>query len=577
MPLELHVATEAGGRAERRLLVLQQLTAALASARTYATVASVIIDEAMPALNAEVGVVALASDDGRTLRNVGLKGVSAATAEAWQSYPVDAPVPVAEAALRGVPMIVRTLEERNARYPGLAAVHGLEHGGPVTAFPLFFDGRLLGVLGFCWNGPVALDAEDLSFLTTLANQCGLAIERARLYEVAEREIAERKGSEEKLREANARKDDFLAMLAHELRNPLAPIRSAADVLATMNGDERLARLADVLARQVDQMKRIVDDLLDVSRIAGDAATLELEIVDLVALVRTTTSDHAPSFAAAGIELVVRTAEEPIWARADTTRLSQALANLLNNAMKFTPRGKVVSVSVLVERDGSDTAGRAVLEVRDEGSGIDAELLPRLFDPFVQADRTLARSSGGLGLGLTVVQGLVRLHGGEVSAASEGRGKGATLRVTLPVSPVAPELERVDAPRTKTRRKHVLIVEDNEDAAEMLGMMVERLGHEIRIAHSAADAIAILEEWPAHVVLSDLGLPDMDGFELARALRARHAAGAKGPFLVALSGYGSATDKVRATVAGFDLHVTKPINAATLARVLDEADAISLGS
>ncbi len=559
MALELNASVDGIGRAQQRLLVLQQLTAALAQARTYAAIASVIIDEAIPALNAEVGVVALVSEDRKMLRNVGFQGVDAETQQAWDTYPVESPVPVAEAALRGEPMIVHTLEERNARYPVLAQVHGLEHGGPVTAFPLFVDGRLLGVLAFCWNGPVVLDADDLTFLSTLADQCGLAIERARLYEVAEREIEVRTASEAKLREANERKDEFLAMLAHELRNPLAPIRSAADLLATMPLDGPLARVQKVLARQVDHMKRIVDDLLDVSRITRDQLRLELEIVDLNALVSTTASDHAATFATAGIALAVNVGEAPLWVNADVTRLSQALANLLHNAQKFTRRGSAVSVSV--------TGGeQAVIEVRDEGAGIDAELLPRLFEPFSQGARPLARTGGGLGLGLALVHGLVRLHGGEVSAHSEGPGTGATFRITLPV--LAEPRADVDgrASGIAVAPKRVLIVEDNADAAEMLGAFVSTLGHHVRIASAASEAFAILGEWKTEVVLSDLGLPDVDGYAFARMLRER---GYK-TRLVAVSGYGNASDRARAHDAGFDQHITKPVDAATLVQLLGDA-------
>ncbi|HUQ04690.1 MAG TPA: ATP-binding protein [Kofleriaceae bacterium] len=561
MALDLRNAGDGLARVQQRLLVLQQLTAALARARSYTSIASVIIDEAMPALNAEVGVVALVSEDHKTLRNVGFKGVDAATEEAWQSYPVESPVPVAEAARHGEPIIVRTIGERNTRYPVLAQVHGLEHGGPVVAFPLFVDGRLLGVLAFCWGGPVELDADDLSFLTTLAEQCGLAIERARLYEVAEREIEVRRASEDKLREASARKDEFLAMLAHELRNPLAPIKSAADLLATKRLDPSLVRVQQILARQADHMKRIVDDLLDVSRITRDRLTLELETVDLAALVAATVSDHAPSFIAAGIQLSTELGDERIWMRADVTRLSQALANLLHNAQKFTPRGKAVVVALTRDLD----AGRAVIEIRDEGCGIDRDLFRYLFEPFSQAERSLARTGGGLGLGLALVRGLVRLHDGEVSARSAGPGKGATFTVTLPVHSIALDTSGPRKTLAASDSKCVLIVEDNPDAAEMLGALVATLGHDVRVAHGATEALTILGQWPAHVVLSDLGLPDIDGYAFARMVRER--APAPEPLLVAVSGYGHPSDKARSNDAGFDHHLTKPVDAATLASLL----------
>lgn len=541
--------------AAQRLAVLQELTAALARTRTYDELASVIIDEALPALRAEVGVVALVSEDGRMLRNVGFKGVDDATEDAWRDYPVEAPVPVAEAALRRERIIVRTIAERNARYPVLAQVHGLEHGGPVTTFPLVVDERLLGVLGFCWAEPRELEAEDLTFLQTLADQCGLAIERARLYDVARRE-------QEKLREMNERKDEFLAMLAHELRNPLAPIRAATDLLANVaDAEPRVAHLQAVLARQTGHLTRIVDDLLDVSRITRGRLELDLEDIDLAALVRDTVSDHAPSFAAERVRLVVEGGDSPLPVRADRTRLAQAIANVLLNAMKFgRTDGKV---TVRIGREGANAA----VAITDDGIGIDPSTMVRLFEPFAQADQSLARSRGGLGLGLALVKGVVALHGGTVTSSSDGLGKGSTFRITLPLASTttAPEA-RSPVTNGAPARKRVLIVEDNVDAAEMLGELVDSLGHEVRLAHRADEALAMLREYRAHVILSDIGLPDIDGFAFARQVRAAEAA-APATFLVAVSGYGTERDKSRARDAGFDAHLTKPIDLKALERLL----------
>lgn len=552
------------GRAPQRLDVLQQLTSALARARTYEQVASVIIDQALPALHAEVGVVALASEDGLRLRNVGFKGVDAETEAEWGEYSVDAPVPVAEAAKTRQAIIVRTLEDRNARYPVLADIHGLEHGGPVTAFPLFVDESLAGVLAFCWGFPIQLDDGDLTFLRTLAEQCALAIERARLYETAAREIAERRASEQKLLEASRRKDEFLAMLAHELRNPLAPIRAAADLLE-LSGlkDERIGRVNRVLKRQVDHLKRIVDDLLDVARVAQGRMVLQRERVNLVDVVQQTCADHVDRFAAAGVAFEVMLPRETLWAAADATRLSQALGNLLNNARKFSPKG--TSVFVLLQRDAA-APERAIIEVRDHGAGISSELLPNLFQPFIQADRSLARSSGGLGLGLSIARGVALLHGGDVAVQSDGEGAGAAFRLMLPLIEEA-KPESVPPPSSvQPVGKRVLVVEDNRDAAEMMGLLIDTYGHQVKLAHHAEEALAVLDQWQAQVIFSDIGLPGVDGFEFAERVRARRSTSS--PLLVAVSGYGGDSDRSRARSAGFDAYLTKPVDGRALAEILN---------
>jgi signal transduction histidine kinase len=546
------------GHAAERLATLQQLTAALAKTCSYEQVAHVIITEALPLLRAEVGVVALLSEDGRSLKNVGFQGVDAETRAEWAEYPVESLVPVAEAARTHAPVIVPTLEERNARYPVLAAVHGLEHGGPVVAFPLEAEGKPRGVLAFCWGFALAFRDEDLSFLRTLAEHCALAIERARLYAVATNELAVRKASEQQLREASARKDEFLAMLAHELRNPLAPIAAAADLLALVD-DSRVANAQAVIRRQTDHLRRLVDDLLDAARAVQGRLTLQLQPVDVVALVRTTAFDHAEVLASAKLSLEVRVPPAPIWTRADKTRLVQALSNLLHNARKFSPPNSRVSVLFSVEN------GVAQLEVRDEG-GVEPQLLPQLFEPFAQGDRSLARTAGGLGLGLAIVRAIARLHGGDAVVESAGPGTGAVFRVTFPVV----EVERlgVDSslswPAASSRR--VLVVEDNPDAAQMMALLIEAFGHQVKFVHHANDALQVLDSWNAQVVLSDIGLPDVDGYALAEQIRRRGNPTFR-PLLVAVSGYGRDTDRARAMAAGFDHYLTKPVDSRALANVL----------
>jgi signal transduction histidine kinase/CheY-like chemotaxis protein len=549
--------------AEERLTTLHQLTAALARARSYDRVASVIIDEALPALHAEVGVVALLSEDRRSLRNVGFKGVNEDTQAVWQEYPVDSPVPVAEAARTGAPVVVRTLAERNERYPILADVHGLEHGGPVVALPLLIDGETRGVLAFCWGFALELTEDDLVFLQTLADQCAQAIERARLYDVAARELAERKASEQLLREANERKDAFLAMLAHELRNPLAPIRAAADLLELVD-DQRVANSCAVIQRQADHMRRLVDDLLDAARAVQGRLTLQPSPVDLTQVVRTTGLDHAEAFANLGLALKVSVPAEPLWTIADGTRLTQALTNLLDNARKFSPARTQVSLLLKVPANG-----QALLEVHDQGVGIDPALLPRLFEPFAQGDGSLARTQGGLGLGLSLVRAIAQLHGGDVTAHSEGPGTGASFSLTLPLTSVERQRDSEPAESRASVRKRVLIVEDNRDAAEMMALLLGSFGHDVRLAYHAGEALDLLDSWNAQVILSDIGLPDVDGFALAERIRARGNPTFR-PLLVAISGYGRDVDRMRARDAGFDLYLTKPIDSRALAEVLGRA-------
>ena len=418
-------------RVANRLALLQTLTAALARARTLPEVADVIIDQALPALDAEVGVVAVVSEDGQWLRNIGFKGVPVDTEEAWREYSVDSPVPVAEAARTRQPVIVTTIEERNRRYPILAEVHGVALGGAVTTFPLLVDGKLLGVLGFCFPSSRGFDRDDLAFLQALADQCALAVERARLSELASHEIEVRKEAEAALRQADRRKDEFLAMLAHELRNPLAPIRNAVLVLQEIGvADSRIARMRDIVDRQSAHMARLVDDLLDISRVSRGRLLLRKAPLDLVDLVRATANDHRATLEAAGLTLEVSLPQEPVWVLADATRISQAIANLFHNSQKFTDPGGEVEIAVAIEDSGESV----LVSVRDTGIGMKPETLGLAFDLFSQADQDLDRSRGGLGLGLALVKGLVELHDGSVSALSPGPGQGSTFTIHLPCTP-----------------------------------------------------------------------------------------------------------------------------------------------
>jgi PAS domain S-box-containing protein len=378
------------------------------------------------------------------------------------------------------------------------------------------------------------------------------------------DITELKRAEESLREADRRKDEFLAMLAHELRNPLGPIRNAVGVMGLLDlTDANLRRPREMIERQVQHLTRLVDDLLDVSRISRGKIKLQKGRLDLARLVRVTVEDRAPEFEKAGLSVTLQLPEVPVWVEGDPTRLAQVLDNLLQNALKFTERGG--QVFVRVEADERQAAVR----IRDTGAGIEPDLLARLFDTFSQADRSLDRSKGGLGLGLALVKGLVELHGGEVRAASAGKGHGAEFVFTLPRQPEpAAVTEAGDRLRTSARagrRLRILVVEDNLDAAESLRMLLELFGHEVEVAHTGPEGVQTALQWRPDVVLCDIGLPGLDGYGVVSELRRNPATAAAR--VIALTGYGSDDDRRRSRQAGFDQHLTKPVDPETLKDVV----------
>ena len=372
-------------------------------------------------------------------------------------------------------------------------------------------------------------------------------------------------------EANRRKDEFLAMLAHELRNPLAPIRGVAGLMRMLDlTDPELVEAREILERQVKHMARLVDDLLDVSRITRGIVELEPHRIDLVALARDAARASAPAIEARGVRLVGRLPEGPMPAKADPIRLEQVISNLLSNAAKFTDPGGVILLAV--EHDPP----HVVIRVEDDGVGIDPDVLPRIYDLFTQADRTLDRSRGGIGVGLTIVKQLVELHGGSVDVRSEGLGKGTRVLVRLPGGDDAGTVaeipvdgdrrERLARPGAAQALK-VLLVEDNRDAAVVLARSLRREGHDLRVAHDGMEALASAREFRPQVVISDIGLPGMDGYQLANELRRDSLFGDL--ILIAVSGYGGGEIADLCRRSGFDHHLVKPLELSTLVSLLRE--------
>jgi PAS domain S-box-containing protein len=381
---------------------------------------------------------------------------------------------------------------------------------------------------------------------------------------AAQDVTERRAAEEALKEADRRKDEFLAMLAHELRNPLAPIRNSVQVLKLVGvGDGTVATARDMIERQVTHMARLVDDLLDVSRITRGKILLRKQPLDLVPLVRAAAEDHRCMLSDTGLALTVELPPGPVWVDGDPTRLSQVVGNLLHNANKFTDAGGAVLVHLeTVEMD----APTARLLVKDTGIGMDEGMLTRLFLPFSQADRSLARSRGGLGLGLALVKGLVELHGGCVEARSAGAGKGSEIEIRLPLCVTHGERLASNGDYVSGRPQRVLLIEDNRDAAESLRLLLTLSGHEVAVAYTGQAGLERARKFRPDLVLCDIGLPGgLDGYAVVRALRADPEL--FGVTAVALSGYGQEEDLRKARQAGFDHHLTKPAAPEELQRLL----------
>jgi signal transduction histidine kinase/CheY-like chemotaxis protein len=374
------------------------------------------------------------------------------------------------------------------------------------------------------------------------------------------DVTDHKRAEALLRESDQRKSEFLAVLSHELRNPLAAIQSCLFVLGhAPEGSEPSGRARAVLARQTAQLSRLVDDLLDLTRVTQGKLRLRREPLELGELARRAAEDHAVTFTEAGLSFALEAGAGPLWVDGDATRLTQVVGNLLGNAAKFTPAGGAVRLSLAAEGDD------AVLRVRDTGVGIAPEVLPRLFVPFAQADQSLDRSRGGLGLGLALVRSLVDLHGGAVRASSEGPGRGAEVEVRLPRSGPAPARMRPEA--AAPPRRTILVIEDNADAADSLGEMLRLMGHDAHVERSGAGGIEAAARLRPDLVLCDIGLPDVDGFEVARRLRAHEPT--RGCTLIALTGYATAEDVIRTRDAGFDRHLAKPLALEELTSLLRE--------
>jgi signal transduction histidine kinase/PleD family two-component response regulator len=425
-------------------------------------------------------------------------------------------------------------------------------GGQAAAVcPLLAGGRVRGALVLMAPQP-SLDSSRVALAKEVVSRASIAMENARLYTAVQ--------------EADRRKNEFLAMLAHELRNPLAPIRNAVHIMQGDNVTQPTMNWArDVIGRQADHMARLIDDLLDVSRIVQGKVVVKPEKLSLESLVERSVEASSPRIAAREQTLRLELPEQQIMLNGDAVRLAQVLSNLINNASKFSgPHTRITLAAGYAD-------GEVRISVRDEGAGIDPAFLPHIFDLFAQADQSLDRAQGGLGIGLTLVKHLVELHGGRVAAHSEGVGRGAEIVVTLPAQatgvPEAPD----SSPRARkpgdrgAAPARILVVDDLAASAETLMTLLEMEGFEVRIASEGMAALKIAEEFRPDVVLLDIGLPGMNGFEVAHRLRTLPES--RDALLIALTGYGEAESRTRSAQAGFDFHMVKPADVNLLLSML----------
>jgi signal transduction histidine kinase/CheY-like chemotaxis protein len=422
--------------------------------------------------------------------------------------------------------------------------------------PLVAGEQMLGAL-ILFGKAGGFAQADAALVSEVVGRASIAMENARLYSLVQ--------------EADRRKNEFLAMLAHELRNPLAPIRNAVHIIhGAKVADPTVVWARDVIARQVDHMSRMVDDLLDVSRIVRGKVMVHMEPLLLSTLCERAVEASSPLLEARQQQLTVDIPDEAVVLQGDLVRLSQVLSNLLNNASKFTDMQGKITLSASLQGEGVRIA------VADSGQGIEAEFLPHIFDLFAQGDQALDRAQGGLGIGLTLVKHLVELHQGQVEAYSEGRGKGSRIQLYFPASLSAQgaELPSADSPKTarpvQAASRRILVVDDLAASAETLKVLLELEGYVVSIAHDGASALAVAQAFVPDVVVLDIGLPGMDGFEVARQLRSRPES--KDAVLIALTGYGEAESRLKSQRAGFDHHVVKPADIDFLLSIVSQPPA-----
>ncbi|HUS33096.1 MAG TPA: ATP-binding protein [Kofleriaceae bacterium] len=531
-------------RAERNVTLLQGVTSALSRAVSAEEACRVVVHETRAMLDASAACVVMLDRSGTKTERILVEGdYDDSHMSELQDQLLDSHRPAAEAARSGKLVWIVGATTIDARFPELREARASLGTLTWGAIPIVFEGRTHGAIGFRCMHERSLTPEEETLLLAVGRQCGQALERARLHEATQ---AARREAEQ----ASRAKDEFLAMLGHELRNPLSPILTAVQLMR-VRGDQTSVREQSVIERQVTHLIHLVDDLLDISRITRGKVQLDKHPHMLASLVTKAVEIASPLCEENRHHVTVDIPVETIWLEADETRLCQVFTNLVTNAAKYTPRGG--RIDIRAKRNGQHVR----ISVKDNGVGITPELLPKVFDLFVQGERRTHRSQGGLGIGLAIVKNLVTLHGGTVKVISDGVNRGSEFIVELPVVDMQakPNLERSVRQGVQVTPRKILVVDDNEDAGSLLGEMLSSLGHEVVVALDGPRALEVLERFTPEIGILDIGLPVMDGYELASALRTRLGGGLR---LMAVTGYGQEQDKQRTQQAGFEAHFVKPV-------------------
>jgi len=595
---EAQAARQIAEQTAERNATLQAVTAAFSEALTPAQVSEVVVNQGLAALKAKAGFIALLTDNDKTLELVSGFGYPQEILNTWSRFPLTASLPITDAVRTQQPILIESREIWAERYPHLATEYASSNTNAWVAMPLIVEGRSVGGLGLSFVQPQTFSEEDCAFMLALAQQCAQAIERARAY-AAEREArAESEAARSTAEAANRTKDEFLATLSHELRTPLNAMLGWTHLLRTRKMDEaKMARALETIDRNTKSLAMLIEDILDVSRIMTGKLHLSADVCQLVTVVEGAIESVRPAAEAKTIELELCGAPSTGSVWGDANRLQQVVWNLLSNAIKFTPNGGRVEVKLECHSDESTHCPYAQIQVSDTGKGISPEFLPYVFERFRQENNTTTRTHGGLGLGLALVRYLVELHGGTVHAASPGEGLGATFTVQLPLwavqtasspqSLVTPTVSdtmacdrdretvtalepptAVSAPRLPALKGlRVLVVDDEVDARELVTTILQHSGAQVTAAASASEAFSLLSQLKADVLVSDIAMPQVDGYAFIRKVRELEAQ--RGEYIpaLALTAYAKESDRQLSLEAGFQVHLPKPFNPNELVRVI----------
>ncbi|BAS60208.1 multi-sensor hybrid histidine kinase (plasmid) [Leptolyngbya boryana NIES-2135] len=546
--------------AANRITRLQRVTAALSESLTPEQVIEVVVEQSVAVLKAAAVLVVLVSKDRTELEIVKSIGYEADLVQSWCKFPINTDVPLAEAVRTGQPVWVETLLERIARYPHLAEIYSRYDFQSWIALPLVVEGKSIGGMLLSFKEFKNLSQEDREFILALSRQCAQAISRAQLYE------AER-SSRAEAEQANRVKDEFLAVLSHELRSPLNPILGWTKILrAGQLKPDKVDQALATIERNAKLQAQLIEDLLDISRMLRGKLSLNIVPVDLITVIHSAIETVQLAASAKSIQIQTRLQQHSKSVLGDANRLQQVLWNLLSNAIKFTPNEGQVIIGM------EESEQHIHIQVIDTGKGIHPGFLPHVFEYFRQADSSTTRQFGGLGLGLAIARQIVELHGGTIQAESLGEGLGATFTVRLPITTVVAESPTAGESSIQIEDLtglHILVVDDEADMRDLAEFILVQHGAQVTVASSAADALLTLAHSVPDVLLSDIGMPEMDGYVLIRQIRERSPeAGGRMP-AIALTAYAGEIDQHRALAVGFQRHIPKPVDPETLIRAITE--------